>query len=184
MHKSMIVLIETCEKLGLVVSVDVDNFVCVFALDSTPVTISNFSLKRIKLQEKIRKCQIHELGLIVFLTNKDRVLVYNFYGDNLMNLAFIGDSIGDLTLWDRSSTSEVVIGTKKCRLYKLDLFDMGQKKFESKSQLVVNLGGLEYVTVKGEIERILKVHIDRVGRLWQLFMVLGDGSIRVLRSNE
>ena len=41
-----------------------------------------------------------------------------------MNLTFTGDSIGDLTLWDKSSTSEVVIGTKKCRLYKLDLFDM------------------------------------------------------------
>ena len=47
MHKSLVVLIETCEKLGLVVSMDTDNNVWVFTLDSSPVIISNFSIKGI-----------------------------------------------------------------------------------------------------------------------------------------
>ena len=50
--------------------------------------------------------------------------------------------------------------------------------------MVVNLNEFEYVKVKGGSEKILKVYMDRVGRLWQLFMVLGNGGIRVLRSNE
>ena len=50
-----------------------------------------------------------------------------------MNVTFIGEVIGDLVFWDKSSTSEIVIGTKKCHIYKFDLFDLVEKKVHGKS---------------------------------------------------
>lgn len=140
-HQSTVIDIFVEKVMGLIFSVDVDGL-CLIHYLQTGQYVSCVKLKLSKADnEWVVKVKAHENGLIVFLTNKNRIMVYTVNGELIISKhiktsikdsssnrkGFHFSKIMQFTFFENYG-SKLLISTKTGQLALIDIFSLKKYK--------------------------------------------------------
>lgn len=130
-HQAEISFIETNNDLKLIVSLDEINkvFILKYSPDDIEV-INSFTIKSCHFEEKIIRLLVHKMSLIICLTNYQRLLTFNFYGDLIgakeigfaLETSKITEKVNCIKIFNKES-SELLMGTNLGNVWKVDIFE-------------------------------------------------------------
>jgi hypothetical protein len=66
---------------------------------------ATFKIGYLKSRELVNKVLMHSMGIILFFTNYQQLLVYNIYGDIIMRVQLDLKGVTDIEFWDNKSSS-------------------------------------------------------------------------------